>query len=311
MKILLVEDEKAVLEVMKRVMEKQGHEVFSASDGAPALKLFDEICPDLVVTDIQMPTMDGLTLLSEVREKNQDTIVIVMTGDESASTAVEALRRGANNYLWKPINISELITLLHRYESIVNERVIGREIQRAIVRRQLRLCLENHTSLCTEYARFLVQETGDILQDKDRTDVILGLDELLMNAMEHGNLGITYEEKSAALAEMHGLTDLYAQRLADPLLAARRVTVDFIAEHDYYEWVISDEGNGFDWKAVPNPLEETCMLNSCGRGIFLSRLIFDEMEYTNKGSTVRIRKHLKPAPKTENEEAGKPSPAKA
>jgi DNA-binding response OmpR family regulator len=292
-KILLVEDEPSVLDVMKRVMEKHSHEVVTAPDGIHALQIFDTAQPDLLITDIQMPTMDGLTLLSEVREKNRDVIVVVMTGDESANTAVEALRRGANNYLWKPINITDLLSLLHRYESIVNERVIGREIQKSIVFRTLTLSLENHLNFSTEYARFLVEETKELLPEKERRDITLGLDELLMNAMEHGNLGITYEEKNASLADIGGLRTLYEKRLADPVRAARRVCVEFQFNGTFFEWVISDEGEGFDWSAIPNPLEENRILNSCGRGIFLSRLIFDEMEYLGKGNVVRVRKYLK------------------
>ncbi|HBA85228.1 MAG TPA: hypothetical protein DCZ95_14160 [Verrucomicrobia bacterium] len=293
MKILLVEDEPSVLDVMKKVMEKHGHVVFTAADGHRALKVFDTAEPDLVITDIQMPAMDGLTLLSEVREKNHEVIVVVMTGDESAATAVEALRRGANNYLWKPINIADLLSLLHRYESIVNERVIGREIQKSIVFRSLTLSLENRLNFSTEYARFLVQEIEDLLPDKERRDIILGLDELLMNAMEHGNLGITYEEKNAALTEVSGLKQLYEQRLTEPKRIDRRVVVEFKFNGAFFEWLITDEGEGFDWNAIPNPLEENRILNSCGRGIFLSRLIFDEMEYLGRGNAVRARKFVK------------------
>ena len=86
---------------------------------------------------------------------------------------------------------------------------------------------------------------------------------------------------------------LYQTRLAEAERAARRVTVEFQFNGTFFEWLISDEGEGFDWNAIPNPLEENRILNSCGRGIFLSRLIFDEMEYQGKGNAVRIRKYLK------------------
>jgi len=80
--------------------------------------------------------------------------------------------------------------------------------------------------------------------------------------------------------------------LKDPNLAARRVQVEFTMDKDSCTWTISDEGNGFDWKNLPNPLSPENLDNPNGRGIFLARLHIDEVEFQGKGNKVRVMKKL-------------------
>ncbi|MFH0879707.1 MAG: response regulator [Lentisphaerota bacterium] len=294
MKVLIVDDEPAVLEYMKRVVREEGHEVYSSSDGRAALEMFSMVSPDMVFSDVQMPNMDGLELLREIRRNNPEAVVIITTGAGSETFAVEALRLGANNYLSKPARYQELVALIKKYDHIISERAVGREIEHLVVRRHLTLKIDNRLRLTTRVATFLVDEAGDLLPEEIRLDISLGLDELLTNAMEHGNLGITFEEKEAALSSENGMSKIYDARLADPSMAGRKVTVEFNSDGSgFFEWLITDEGTGFDWRAVPTPLEEGRLESPCGRGIFLSRMIFDDVEYKGKGNVVRVTKLAK------------------
>ena len=69
-----------------------------------------------------------------------------------------------------------------------------------------------------------------------------------------------------------------------------KVTVDFTMDAEACEWVISDEGDGFDWRSVQNPIEDEDLFKAHGRGIFLARFQFDELEYLGNGNTVRVNK---------------------
>jgi len=181
---------------------------------------------------------------------------------------------------------------VNKFEGLVGTRALNRALRQWITRRSFSMRIENRPHLSTEIARLLVAETGERIPPDDRLDITLGLDELLMNAVEHGNLGITAEEKRQALTRPEGLQQLYQERLADPARAARRVAIDFTEDAAGLEWIITDEGAGFDWRSVPDPTADGNVMDMCGRGIFLCRVFFDELEYRGRGNRVRSRKNV-------------------
>ncbi len=106
-KILIVEDETSLRDTLAAFLTRVGYEVATASDGSQALERLSEELPDLILTDIHMPDMDGLALLAEVKARSPETIVIMMTAFSSIDSAVEAMRRGAEDYLSKPLQLAD------------------------------------------------------------------------------------------------------------------------------------------------------------------------------------------------------------
>ncbi|HQU28119.1 MAG: sigma-54 dependent transcriptional regulator [Nitrospirales bacterium] len=113
-KILIVDDEPDTLTLLREIMEKEGYEVRTAGSGASALESFPEFSPDLVLSDIQMPNMDGLALLAETRKRSPLTQVILLTAYGSLSTAVEGIKAGAFDYLSKPFSLEEIRGVVRR-----------------------------------------------------------------------------------------------------------------------------------------------------------------------------------------------------
>ncbi|MDO9027777.1 MAG: sigma-54 dependent transcriptional regulator [Candidatus Roizmanbacteria bacterium] len=108
-KILIAEDEEITLKHLAYALEKEGYEVTGATDGAIALKEIEKESFDILLADIKMPAMDGLTLLAKVKDKYPDIAVIIITGFGSIESAVNAMKKGASDYITKPFNIDELI----------------------------------------------------------------------------------------------------------------------------------------------------------------------------------------------------------
>jgi two-component system, NtrC family, response regulator AtoC len=106
-RLLIVEDDAHLRDTLAKFLARAGFEVATASDGRGALALLDESPPDVVLTDIHMPDVDGLALLDEVKTRYPDTIVIMMTAFSSIDSAVEAMRRGAEDYLSKPLQLAD------------------------------------------------------------------------------------------------------------------------------------------------------------------------------------------------------------
>ncbi len=107
-KILIVEDEKSMREVLKILLEGEGYEVMTASDGLEGIAHLDKDIFDLVVTDVKMPKVDGFEVLKRIREISPDTIVIMITAFGTKESGIEAMKLGAYDYISKPFNIDEI-----------------------------------------------------------------------------------------------------------------------------------------------------------------------------------------------------------
>ena len=107
-RILAVDDEPAILSLLRRILEPEGYEVVTAANGEQALALLEEAKLDLVLLDIMMPGLDGFQLLDRIRQRC-DVPVIVLTARHEATTEHEALRLGADDYMRKPFSSRELL----------------------------------------------------------------------------------------------------------------------------------------------------------------------------------------------------------
>jgi DNA-binding NtrC family response regulator len=122
--ILVVDDEKNTREALSKILHEDGYDVLTAADGYQALNLVTQEEPDIILADLKMPGMDGLELLSRTRLKGFDTPFVMMTAYGTVETAVEAMKKGAENYLTKPVNIDELEIQIKK---ILDHRKLVRE----------------------------------------------------------------------------------------------------------------------------------------------------------------------------------------
>ncbi|MEJ5239801.1 MAG: response regulator transcription factor [Anaerolineales bacterium] len=118
-KILVIEDDPAILRLLQRGLSMEGYQVETATDGETGLKLFQEKQPDLIVLDLMLPGMDGLEVCQRIRQKSKLPILI-LTAKDAVQDRVEGLDAGADDYLVKPFNLEELLAriraLLRRTE---------------------------------------------------------------------------------------------------------------------------------------------------------------------------------------------------
>lgn len=107
-KILVVDDERSIRSVLKQVLEYDGHRVRVAPDGPTGLVARRQFAPDVTLLDVKMPNMDGLQVLESMRKEDPGTVVIMISGHGTISTAVEATRKGAFDFLEKPLDTERL-----------------------------------------------------------------------------------------------------------------------------------------------------------------------------------------------------------
>jgi len=108
MRILVVDDEPQITRVLRASLQSNGHEVTVAADGADALVRFSKTQPELVITDLAMPSMDGIELTREIRQRSQVPIIVLSVRNQDAAK-VAALDEGADDYITKPFSIQELL----------------------------------------------------------------------------------------------------------------------------------------------------------------------------------------------------------
>lgn len=113
-KIMIVDDEEDVIQMMSQTLEKWGFNAITASNGQEALDKFQLSGVDLVVTDLKLPKMDGVKLLDKIKEIDQSTEVIVFTGYPEIGTAIHAMKGGAYDYLIKPVDPAEMKLKIER-----------------------------------------------------------------------------------------------------------------------------------------------------------------------------------------------------
>ncbi len=126
-RILIVDDEPDVLGFMQQLLEQKGYDVDAATSGAEALAILAEKAPALLITDLRMPDLDGIELLTRIREQNRELPGIVLTAAGDIATAVRAMRAGFADYLTKPVDVGALLL----------------SVERALERRDLRADAEN------------------------------------------------------------------------------------------------------------------------------------------------------------------------
>ncbi|MCP5267760.1 MAG: response regulator [Zoogloeaceae bacterium] len=287
-RILAVDDEPLNLAIIEEYLsDEPGYLINAVQDGEAAWSALDESANayDLVILDRMMPLMDGMALLKRMKsdERFAGIPVIMQTAAAAPEQVREGLAAGAYYYLTKPYEPETLCAVVRA--AIGDRHALRRAESRAD-------SLEKAFKLLTEIEfRFRTlddaEELGRLLAEfcPNPQGVIFGLTELMINAVEHGNLGISYREKTLLLMENDWRPEV-ERRLELPQFRNRVATVRLIREPDALSFTISDQGNGFEWQRYLD-FDPSRIFDPNGRGIAMAhRSSFCSIDYQGNGNTV-------------------------
>lgn len=287
-RILIVDDVLADQRLAGGLLLRQpGYEILYAANGRQALDEFTAHPVDLVLTDLQMPEMDGLQLVAAIRERSPATPVVLMTARGSEEIAIEAIQRGAASYVPKRSLPAELVDTVRRVLASASER--GGEQQLLLQMAELAYVLENEKSMISALValvRRLFRDRG-FLNDSESLRVSTALDEALQNAYYHGNLEVDSKLRDRPDSAFHDLAD-ERRRLAP--YRDRRIRFRLRFDGNQASITVADEGPGFDVTKVPNPTAPEFFERSHGRGVFLMRAFMDEVSFNARGNEVVLIK---------------------
>lgn len=292
-RVLVVDDSPVDRRLAGRLIEKLGGmEIFYAPDGQAALDEVEAHLPDLVVTDMQMPELDGFGLVEALKAQYPLIPVILMTAAGSEAVAVKALQAGAASYVPKLAladdlaDVSERVLAMSRTQRS-QTRLINR-VKRSITEYEV----ENDRELVLLLSAQMQQQFNamKICSETDGLRIGIALEEALLNAFYHGNL-----ECSSRLREddCQAYVDLANKRAAESPYKERRIHVTVSLSRDEAQWTIRDDGPGFDPSKLPDPTDPEYLERPHGRGLMLMRTFMNEVSYNNKGNEVRMVKRRK------------------
>jgi len=286
LKVMTVDDDTFNLEILNKNLKDAGFNSISFEDGDVAWDYLvshpAEI--DIVLLDKMMPNLNGMEVLSRMKKNDQlrNIPVILQTGDMGIEQMREGLAAGAYYYLEKPFDPSIMISLVN---AIVRDQLQKNDI-RATIKQDHTLAnmlLDGRFRYKTlEEAKKLAATLGQHAENP--AEIGIALSEIMINAIEHGNLGIGYEEKNLLMAE-NRLEAEIEKRLHLPEYARRVVCVRFQREKDQNIVTVSDEGNGFRWEDFLQ-FDPMRLTDLNGRGIATASLMGLKLEYRDNGSTV-------------------------
>jgi DNA-binding response OmpR family regulator len=285
--VLIVEDNDADRALLEAHLSHDGFETEFAVDGLEAWDVLDHHPDrfDLVLLDRTMPRMDGMQLLQRIKSDHRFLIlpVIFQSALVGREEVIEGIRAGAYYYLPKPYDSEMLLSVVR---TAAADRAAAKDLQHRVRRgmQVLQLLDEAHFTYRTiEEARGLAAVLANACPDAEST--VIGLTELLVNAVEHGNLGITYDEKSELLNEGRWMNEV-ERRLTLPENRGKRVDVRFLRGDDELRFIICDRGNGFDWTRYLD-IDPRRAFDRHGRGILMARHVsFSAIEYRGCGNEV-------------------------
>lgn len=292
-RVLVVDDSPVDRRLAGRLIEKLGDmEIFYAPDGRLALEEVEAHLPDLVVTDMQMPELDGFGLVKELRAQYPLIPVVLMTAAGSEAIAVKALEAGAASYVPKTALADDLGDVAERVLVMSRTQRSQTRLLNRVIRSTTEYEVETDRELVLALSSHLQQQFNamKICSDTDGLRIGIALEEALLNAFYHGNL-----ECSSRLRDddCQAYADLATQRCGEVPYKDRRIFVTVSLTRNEANWTIRDEGPGFDPSTLPDPTDPEYLERPHGRGLMLMRTFMNEVTYNDQGNEVRMSKRRK------------------
>lgn len=286
-RVLVIDDEQMNLLIIEEFLAQEDVQLDLQSDPLVAWERLQSPDNDyaLVVLDRLMPGMDGLELLRRMKREARlvDVPVIMQTAASSPDQVREGLAAGAYYYLTKPYEPEALISIVRGALEDRRQRLLMRHrVARLEEAEKLLMAVEYRFVTLDDISR-LVPVLAALCPDPDR--VAPGLSDLMVNAVEHGNLGVSYQEKALLKWEGDWEAEI-GRRLFLPQFRDRYATVRCERRPDRIDFTIADQGEGFDWTKYLN-FDPERAFDPNGRGIAMARMMsFSNLDYQGRGNVV-------------------------
>jgi CheY-like chemotaxis protein/anti-sigma regulatory factor (Ser/Thr protein kinase) len=288
--VLIVDDSSMDRHLAGAIVQKMGDWAPTfAGHGVEALEMIEQQRPDVVLTDMLMPEMDGLQLVQAIRAKHPLIPVILMTAHGSEDIAIQALQKGAASYVPKKSLARDLPETLDQVLAASKTRLQEQRLLGRMEWFETRFLLDNDTTLIPALVAHIEEDLTRLKLCDPSGLVLLGvaLHEALTNAILHGNLELSSSLRETDEKEYYRLG--IERRGMGPYNERRvQVTARFTTEELVF--VIRDDGNGFDPNTLPDPTDPTNLGKVSGRGLLLIQTFMDRVAHNEQGNEITMIK---------------------
>jgi CheY-like chemotaxis protein len=291
--ILVVDDSAVDRCLISELLKKEpGWTVEIAEHGLAAMEKIGQAVPDIVLTDLQMPQMDGLDLVATVHADYPGLPVILMTAHGSETLAVEALKSGAASYVPKSQLADILRSTVREVLALTAANRSHERLIESLTSTEFCFSLENDASLIDAVVDLIQQMLSGVglCEPSQRLQLGVVLDQALRNAMYHGNLELSVEQMQQACEELiqgRGARVIEERRREMPY-CRRKIAVNVRISPDEARFTVRDEGPGFDVAAVLAQDHSDALEGTAGRGLLLMRTFLDEVTFNERGNEVTM-----------------------
>jgi len=264
-----------------------------AQDGQEGIEMIGQIFPDVVVTDLQMPKMNGIDLCRRSKAEHPQVPIILITGKGSEEYAVEALEAGAASYVPKSALAGSLLDTVEQVLSFARHDHSQSRLLKYTTSTRYQFNLENDQTLIPTLIDFSGQMMTNLgLGDQStQRHCAVALEEAMINAIYHGNLEMNGLQVQEARRAMHDglVSDFYQERCQQSPYCDRRVQVGLKFSQTKIEMVVRDAGPGFDAASkLENAVELSQLSGAGGRGLTLIRNFMHEVNYNQDGNEIHM-----------------------
>lgn len=270
-----------------------GYDVIEAENGADALQQLDAISPDVIISDLHMPVMDGLQLVEEIRKGARLIPVVVITAHGNEQIAVQALQSGAAGYVPKAQLEWMLSSTVQQVCDLSRADRSHRCLMTSLVNYEAQFKLPNDTDLVSALVDHVQSIVTDmrVFDETERLRVAVAIEESLMNAIIHGNLELGSEDILNIRAQMvEGKRTLLAVRSQQEPYRERMVDLRLRVDNQVVSITIGDQGPGFDPSHIPDPTDPANLTRESGRGLLLVKMFMDEVTFNATGNQITLTK---------------------
>lgn len=288
--ILLAEDSPTQVVLLKSLLQADAHQVQVAGDGQIALEMVAKQPPDVVVTDMQMPNMNGLELVINLRKLHPQIPVILITAQGSDELSVQALKEGAAAYLPKSQIDEELLQSIDHVLSLLDRDMSYKNLIDCLDYYEFQFNLDNDPKLIAPLVNLMQQMAAGIqyCDDVARARIGMAVEQALRNALYHGNLEISRDDQRRdEELDVAGEASLVDRRRAEQPYADRMIHFRAKLGHDQLQFTIRDDGAGFDYRSIQPP-EENHLDEENGRGLLLIQSFMDEVRFNDAGNEITL-----------------------
>jgi len=280
---------------IRLLLEDASHEVLHAGNGRVALELLAQQPVELVVTDLEMPEMNGLELVEAMRMDYGHIPAVLVTGRGSEELASEALQKGAAGYVPK-----------HRLQSLLNDTitdVLGvvrtdasySKLISTLQKNVFVFDLPNDADLTSPLVGLLMQVIAgmEVVSGNELVRIGVALEHAIVNAMYRGNLELGPDDTPPHRAIVYddATNDMIEARKKSAPYSDRHVHVEATVSKEEIRILVRDDGKGFDTSELPTPGDPKLLDTQSGQGLVLMASFTDELVFNDAGNEVTLIKH--------------------